>query len=89
MSLHYLTSDVGMAPTHPRSGAWSSDETVSPSTGAYLTDGTSLFRVADALSNRGELFLEIEDCGTLELILCPTRTLARLGLRPVVPALSV
>lgn len=45
-----------------------------PSVGAYLTDGRALFRVADALSSRGELLLELEDCGTLELVLCPVRT---------------
>jgi hypothetical protein len=65
------------------------EETVwAPSTGAYITDGTGLFRVADAISTRGELFLELEDCRTLELILCPARTVARLGLRTVTPALA-
>ncbi|HUN77651.1 MAG TPA: hypothetical protein VMU32_01900 [Solirubrobacteraceae bacterium] len=63
------------------------EETVwAPSTGAYITDGTGLFRVADAISTRGELFLELEDCRTLELILCQARTVARLGLRKVTPA---
>ncbi|HVR05684.1 MAG TPA: hypothetical protein VMS02_06550 [Solirubrobacteraceae bacterium] len=63
------------------------EETVwAPTTGAYITDGTGLFRVADALPTRGELFLELEDCRTLEVILCPARTVTRLGLRTVTPA---
>ena len=70
-----------------RGAACEAAETVwAPSTGAYITDGTGLFRVADALSTRGELFLELEDCNTLEIILCPARTVARLGLRTVTPA---
>jgi hypothetical protein len=72
-----------------RRGASVAEETVwAPSTGAYITDGTGLFRVADAISTRSELFLELEDCRTLELILCPARTVARLGLRTVTPALA-
>lgn len=64
-----------------------SDETVwAPPAGAYLTDETGLFRVADAFSNSGELFLELENCATLSLILCPARTVAKLGLRVVAPA---
>jgi hypothetical protein len=63
------------------------EETVwAPMAGAYLTDGTALFCVAEAISNRGELFLELENCVTFELILCPARTVARLGLRGITPA---
>jgi len=63
------------------------DETVwAPPTGAYLTDETGLFRVADAFSSSGELFLEFENCTTLGLVLCPARTVAELGLRIVTPA---
>jgi hypothetical protein len=70
-----------------RSCARGCEETGVPSTNAYLTDEKTLFRVADAISNRGEVFFELEDCGTLELILCPARTVAKLGLRKVTPAL--
>jgi len=56
-----------------------------PTTGAYLTDGGALYRVAHLLSEGpgGETFLELEDCSTLELVLCPLRT--ALGLRSVTP----
>jgi hypothetical protein len=57
-----------------------------PSPGTYLTDGSALLRVQDALSGGGEMFLELEDCSTLELILCPARTVAGLALRTVTPA---
>ncbi len=36
----------------------------------------------------GELFLELENCTTLGLVLCPARTIAKLGLRMVIPASS-
>ena len=63
------------------------DETVwAPPTGAYLTDETGLFRVANAFSSSDELFLEFENCMTLGLVLCPARTVAKLGLRIVTPA---
>lgn len=60
-------------------------------TGTYLTDGRSLFRIqhtiteADGL-NLEEPLLELEDCATLELILCSAGALERLGLRAVSPA---
>lgn len=59
-----------------------------PAPGAYMTDGASLFRVAHALcgSVGAELFLELEDCSTLELILCPACQVGALGLRSVTPA---
>jgi hypothetical protein len=62
-----------------------------PPTGAYLTDGETLFCVVHALTEevRGELFLELEDCSTLEVVLCPASAIQRLGLRPVKPALTV
>jgi hypothetical protein len=55
--------------------------------GAYVTDGTSLFRVAHGSldDGRGELLLELEDCRTLELVLCPAHTLTRAGVRSVTP----
>lgn len=58
-----------------------------PFDGGYLTDGETLFRiertlVEDAL---GDLLVELEDCATLELIVCSARSVAELGLRPVRP----
>ena len=59
-------------------------------TGTYLTDGRSLFRVQHAITESegqhlDEPLLELEDCATLELILCSADSLERLGLRPVSP----
>jgi hypothetical protein len=53
--------------------------------GRYLTDGRTLFRVQHAIpGDDGEdPLLELEDCRTLELILCSRRALERLGLREV------
>lgn len=69
-------------------GAALQDTVWAPPTGAYLTDEAGLFRVADAFSNAGELFLELENCTTLGLVLCPARTIAKLGLRVVAPTSS-
>ncbi len=60
-------------------------------TGTYLTDGRSLFRIQHAITEADGLhldepLLELEDCATLELILCSAGALERLGLRPVDPA---
>jgi hypothetical protein len=60
-------------------------------TGTYLTDGRSLFRVQHAITEAeglhlDEPLLELEDCATLELILCSAGALERLGLRPVSPS---
>jgi hypothetical protein len=59
-----------------------------PLEGRYVTDGASLFRVANAIrdTRRGELLLEIEDCRTLELTLCPADAVVLLELETVVPA---
>ena len=62
-------------------------------TGTYLTDGRSLFRVQHAITEADGLhldepLLELEDCATLELILCSAGALERLGLRPVTPSVS-
>ena len=59
--------------------------------GTYLTDGRSLFRVQHAITEADglhleEALLELEDCATLELILCSAGALERLGLRPVSPS---
>ncbi|HXB15986.1 MAG TPA: hypothetical protein VNV44_09625 [Solirubrobacteraceae bacterium] len=60
-------------------------------TGTYLTDGRSLFLVQHTITESEGLhlqepLLELEDCKTMELILCSAGALARLGLRPVKPA---
>jgi len=67
------------------------DTVWAPSIGGFLTDGTALFRVAHALSDnaKGELLLELEDCGTLEVVLCPARAVTELGLRSVTPSLQL
>lgn len=53
----------------------------------YLTDGTTLFHVERTLVDdpHGELLIELEDCMTLELIVCSGRSVAELGMRPVQP----
>ncbi len=60
-------------------------------TGTYLTDGRSLFRIQHTITEADGLhldepLLELEDCATLELILCSAGALERLGLRPVEPS---
>ena len=57
-----------------------------PFQGGYLTDGETLFRIERTLvDSRGELLVELEDCGTLELIVCSAPLIGDLGLRPVQP----
>jgi hypothetical protein len=58
--------------------------------GAYLTDGRALFRVERTLVDgpAGELFVELEDCATLELIFCSARSIDELELRQVRPRLA-
>ncbi|HEV7938952.1 MAG TPA: hypothetical protein VGP18_13130 [Solirubrobacteraceae bacterium] len=53
----------------------------------YLTDGETLFHIERTLVDnpKGELLVELEDCETLELIVCSARSVAELGLRPVKP----
>jgi hypothetical protein len=55
--------------------------------GAYVTDGASLFRVAHAIRDPrgGEVILELEDCRTLEVILCSASVVAELRLHMVTP----
>jgi hypothetical protein len=62
-----------------------------PSAGAYLTDGATLFCVGHTLSDNvnGELFLELENCCTSDVVLCPARAVTPLGLRSVTPAIAV
>jgi hypothetical protein len=58
-----------------------------PFEGGYLTDGETLFRIERTLVEdpKGDLLVELEDCGTLELIVCSARLMGELGLRPVRP----
>jgi hypothetical protein len=55
--------------------------------GAYLTDGKSLFRIERTVVDgpQGDLFVELEDCASLELIFCSARSIAELDLRTVKP----
>jgi hypothetical protein len=58
-----------------------------PEAARYLTDGTNLYRVVDALrGSRGHAVVGVEDCRSLELILLPADELRALRLRPVRPA---
>jgi hypothetical protein len=67
------------------------DGSLAPAPGEYLTDGRTLFRVEHALADpiSCELFLELENCQNLEMVLHPARALMALGLRPVTPAAEV
>lgn len=65
------------------------DATVcAPPPGTYLTDGEAHFWVAHTLADplSSDLFLELEDCRTLEVVLCPAHTVAASELHTVVPA---
>lgn len=69
---------------------WANTPSNSPSApfeGGYLTDGETLFHIERTLVEdaRGDLLVELEDCATLELIVCSSRSVAELGLRPVQP----
>jgi hypothetical protein len=59
-------------------------EQPTPGDGTYVTDGASLFRVAGTLlDTNNETLVELEDCGTLELILLPMSAVTGPGLRAV------
>ncbi|HTA15324.1 MAG TPA: hypothetical protein VK781_10765 [Solirubrobacteraceae bacterium] len=68
-------------------GSSTGNSSTTPFDGGYLTDGEGLFHIERTLLNdpRGELLVELEDCTTLELIVCSARSVAELGLRPVQP----
>ncbi len=53
----------------------------------YLTDGKALFHIERTLVDdpHGELLVELEDCATLDLIVCSARAMVELGMRPVLP----
>jgi hypothetical protein len=79
-----------MARVHqPAPSARSAEQTPPyPLSAGYLTDGRALFHVERTLLDdpHGELLVELEDCATLELIVCSARSVAELGMRPVAPA---
>lgn len=56
----------------------------------YLTDGRALFHIERTLIDgpHRELLVELEDCATLELIVCSAQSVAELGMRPVTPLAS-
>jgi hypothetical protein len=76
----HQTSDVSQASD-------ADDPAAVPFDRGYLTDGKALFHIERTLvgSPHGELLVELEDCGTLDLIVCSARAVAELGMRPVQP----
>ena len=57
-----------------------------PPSGAYLTDGSSLYHVERTLAeDDGEALLALEDCRTLDVALLPVRAVAAMGLREIRP----
>jgi hypothetical protein len=60
------------------------DRVAMPLAGSYLTDGTSLFRVECILARtEDDALVELEDCTSLELIVCSARRIATLDMRLV------
>jgi hypothetical protein len=78
-----------MARLHQRTRELQTEEErlFGPLQSSYLTDGRALFHVERTLMDDpdGELLVELEDCATLELIVCSARSVAELGMRPVHP----
>jgi hypothetical protein len=78
-----------MARVHQRDADAQAAQELAPSPleSGYLTDGRALFHVERTLLDRphGELLIELEDCATLELIVCSAKSVAELGMRPVKP----
>jgi hypothetical protein len=80
-----------MARVHQTEGQDQTSDTGDPApipfAGGYLTDGETLFHIERTLVEdaRGDLLVELEDCATLELIVCSARSLTQLSLRPVQP----
>jgi hypothetical protein len=54
-----------------------------PRVGSYLTDGAILYRVERTHRLAGEVFVGLEDCRTLDIVIWPARAIAQRGLRPV------
>jgi hypothetical protein len=82
--MHYTNQAGGRDQGSPN------DSSTVPFDGGYLTDGETLFHIERTLLNdpQGELLVELEDCTTLELIVCSARSVAEFGLRPVKPRLQ-
>lgn len=61
-----------------------------PEAGDYVTDGSSLFWVFRVLRNEryGKILVELEDCTTLDLILCSADALRRARVAAVLPSAS-
>jgi hypothetical protein len=78
-------SQVDQTDSQDRTG--DGESAPAPFDGGYLTDGETLFHIERTLVEdpRGNLLVELEDCATLELIVCSARLVAELGLRPVRP----
>jgi hypothetical protein len=78
-----------MAGVHQRSLETEAQQQILPNPldSGYLTDGRALFHVERTLLDNppGELLIELEDCGTLELIVCSVQSVAELGMRAVKP----
>ena len=58
-----------------------------PAVGDYLTDGSALFSVLKVLGDEQQstVLLELEDCRTLELVVCASETIRRGRLATVAP----
>lgn len=79
-------------PEKPDLATGANEPVVVPWDHGYLTDGETLFHIERTLVDdpKGQLLVELEDCATLELIVCSARSVAELGLHPVKPlALTV
>jgi hypothetical protein len=77
---------VQQADSPDRAGG-AGDSSPIPFEGGYLTDGETLFHIERTLVHDadGDQLVELEDCATLELIVCSALSVAELGLRPVRP----
>jgi hypothetical protein len=78
-----------MARVHQRTrGSYAEEDLLlGPLQSGYLTDGRALFHVERTLVDdpKEELLVELEDCATLELIVCAASSVAELGMRSVTP----
>lgn len=88
--IHNSTPALGRLPSGRLPSGLGGETCVSlsppPPPGTYLTEGKTLFHLQDVIANAsGELFLELEDCASLDVFLYPARTLAALGMRAVTP----